>query len=238
MRSALPGNSFRPELINTASQHGYARRSLQNATAILHQMVEQCFTPRRMTRDAYIQYLMMNRPLASIEPALEAARIHRVLPDWDMRQRRFVLASDMDAMGIPFVETRALAISDDIGTLLGWSYVLEGSRLGARFILKGIEATRDRELIGATRFLCHGAGMDLWTTFTAALSRIDNDPLRDRKRFRGGHCGVRPLQGRCGEFSTCSSFPIVSAKWAQSNVVCYKAIILVLPMAVGGDTDV
>jgi heme oxygenase len=31
-------------------------------------------------------------------------------------------------------------------------------------------------LIGATRFLRHGAGLDLWTTFTAALSRIDNDP--------------------------------------------------------------
>jgi heme oxygenase len=177
MRSALQGVSSRPGPINTAPQHGYARRSLQNATAILHQMVEQCFTPRRMTRDAYIQYLMMNRPLASIEPALEAGRVHRVLPDWDMRHRRFFLASDMDAMGIPAGETRVIAISDDIGTLLGWSYVLEGSRLGARFILKGLESTRDQELIGATRFLRHGAGMNLWTTFTVALSRIDNDPL-------------------------------------------------------------
>jgi heme oxygenase len=73
---------------------------------------------------------MMNRPFASIEPALEAASIHRVLPDWDMRRRRFGLASDMDAMGIPTLENRALVISDDVGTLLGWSYVLEGSRLG------------------------------------------------------------------------------------------------------------
>jgi heme oxygenase len=175
-RPALPGNSFRPGLINTAPQHGHARRSLQNATALLHETVERHFTPGSMTRDAYIRYLTMNRPLASIEPALEAARIHRVLPDWNMRQRRFVLASDMDAMGIPFVETRAIAISDDIGTLLGWSYVLEGSRLGARFILRGIELTRDQKLIGATRFLRNGAGMDLWTTFTTALSRIDNDP--------------------------------------------------------------
>jgi heme oxygenase len=36
----------------------------------------------------------------------------------------------MDAMGIPTLENRALVISDDVGTLLGWSYVLEGSRLG------------------------------------------------------------------------------------------------------------
>jgi len=176
MQSALPGAFSRPEPIKIAPQHGHARRSLRNETAILHETVERHFAPGRMTCDAYTRYLMMNQPLASIEPALEAAGIHRVLPDWDIRQRRFALASDMDAMGIATREPRAIAISDDIGTLLGWTYVLEGSRLGARFILKGIEATRDQALIGATRFLRHGAGMDLWTTFTAILSRIDNDP--------------------------------------------------------------
>jgi heme oxygenase (biliverdin-IX-beta and delta-forming) len=129
-----------------------------------------------MTRDAYVRYLMMNRPFASIEPALEAARIHRFLPDWDMRRRRFLLASDMEALGIPQWETATVPISGDIGTLLGWSYVLEGSRLGAQYILKEIEATRAQELIDATRFLRHGAGTAMWTTFTGALSQIDSDP--------------------------------------------------------------
>ena len=100
MRSALPGDSFRPNRIKTAPQHGHARRSLRNETAILHETVERHFAPGRMTRDAYIRYLKMNRPFASIEPALEAAGIHRVLPDWVMRQRRFSLASGMHAMGI------------------------------------------------------------------------------------------------------------------------------------------
>ena len=130
MRSALPENSSRPEPTEQAPQRGHARRSLRKATAILHETVERYFAPGRMTRDAYIRYLMMNRPFASIEPALEAASMHRVLPDWDMRRRRFGLESDMDAMGIPTSETRVIPISDDIGTLLGWSYVLEGSRLG------------------------------------------------------------------------------------------------------------
>jgi heme oxygenase len=160
----------------TAPRDAPARRHLQKETALLHQAVERHFSPGRMTRDAYVRYLQMNRPFASIEPALEAARIDRVLPDWDIRQRRFALASDMHAMGIRAGDTRPIAISDDIGTLLGWSYVLEGSRLGARFILKQIEQTQDQELIGATRFLRPGAGMDLWASFNAALSRIDNDP--------------------------------------------------------------
>jgi heme oxygenase len=176
MGSALPGDSSRPEPFKIAPMHGRARRHLQAATAILHDTVERHFAPGRMTRSAYIQYLTMNRPLASIELALEAAQIRCVLPDWDMRRRRFVLASDLRTMGISTAEARAICISDDLGTLLGWSYVLEGSRLGARVIFKAIASTGDQELIGATRFLRHGVEMALWTTFTAALSRIDNDP--------------------------------------------------------------
>jgi heme oxygenase len=175
MGSTSPGDVVPPELMTTASQEGRARRSLRNETAALHAAVERHFAPWRTTRDAYIRYLLMNQPFASIEPALEAARIHRVLPDWDLRRRRFVLASDMVALGIPTCETRTIAISDDVGTLLGWSYVLEGSRLGARIILKQIESIQSPELNGATRFLRHGTETNLWTRFTAALSRIDND---------------------------------------------------------------
>ena len=175
MGSSSPGDVVPPGLMTTAPQEGHARRSLRNETAALHAAVERHFAPWRTTRDAYIRYLLMNQPFASIEPALEAARIHRVLPDWDLRRRRFVLASDMVALGIPTCETRTIAISDDVGTLLGWSYVLEGSRLGARIILKQIESIQSPELNGATRFLRHGAETNLWTRFTAALSRIDND---------------------------------------------------------------
>lgn len=127
------GRSSLPEPVKSAPPHGHARRTLRNETAVLHDTIELHFAPTSMTRDAYVRYLMMNRPFASIEPALEAARIHRFLPDWDMRRRRFLLASDMEALGIPQWETATVPISGDIGTLLGWSYVLEGSRLGAQY---------------------------------------------------------------------------------------------------------
>jgi heme oxygenase len=170
-----PSDVVPPELMTTAPQEGRARRSLRNETAELHEAVERHFAPGRMTRDWYIRYLLMNQPFTSIEPALEAASIHRVLPDWDMRRRRFALASDMVAMGLPTCETRTIAIADDVGTLLGWSYVLEGSRHGARVILKQIESIQSPELTDATRFLRHGTETNLWTRFTAALSRLDND---------------------------------------------------------------
>jgi heme oxygenase len=175
MRSPSPDDRPPPEPTGNAPRQGRARRTLRAETAVPHETIERYFAPEAVTRGTYIRYLMMNQPFACIEEGLEAARIHRLLPDWDVRRRRFDLASDMRAMGIPPCAARTIPISDDIGTLLGWSYVLEGSRLGARFILRQIEATRSEELIGATRFLRHGGGMALWPTFMGTLSRIDDD---------------------------------------------------------------
>ena len=176
MRSGSKRGASQSAPTEHAPRHERARQILRDETAVLHNMVERHFAPGRMTREAYGRYLTMNRPFAWIEPALEAACIHRVLPDWDVRRRRFVLASDLEAMGLPACETHTIGISNDVGTLLGWSYVLEGSRLGARVILREIESAHAQELSGATRFLRHGEGMALWARFTATLRRIDNDP--------------------------------------------------------------
>jgi heme oxygenase (biliverdin-IX-beta and delta-forming) len=176
MRSALPRNSSRPDPIKTTPQDGHARKYLRDETAVLHEAVEHKFAPGCMTRDGYVQYLMMNRPFAFIEPAPEAARIDRVLPDWDIRRRRFALASDMHKIENPHPGNASnydLRRRRDIARL---GLRSEGNRRGARVILKGIESTRDPDLIGATQFLRHGAGMNLWASYIAALSRIDNDP--------------------------------------------------------------
>jgi heme oxygenase len=68
-------------------------------------------------------------------------------------------------------------IGADTGTLLGWAYVLEGSRLGARLIHQIVEASAGRDLQNATRFIRHGENGNYWKTFTAALSQIDQDDI-------------------------------------------------------------
>lgn len=127
-----------------------------------------------MSRDDYVGHLRKNVPCLWIEPALVAAGIHRLLPDWDARQRGRALELDLTALGLHW-RRGAVTIAGDDGTLLGWAYVLEGSRFGARLILRVVEATPDAGVRGATRFLRHGEGADFWIGFRAALARIDHD---------------------------------------------------------------
>ena len=85
-----------------------------------------------------------------------------MLADWDRRSRRSAILSDLAVIGargqpLPF-EGRLNA-----SQMWGALYVLEGSRLGARFILAKLGRTT------ATRFLEHGEGARLWPTFLEIL---------------------------------------------------------------------
>jgi heme oxygenase len=155
---------------------GQAHLRLRESTAALHHALGAHAVPAFFSRDDHVHYLLTNAPCLFIEPALVAAGIHRVLPDWDARQRGPVLERDLEALRVSW-QPRALTIAGDDGTLLGWSYVLEGSRFGARLILRAVEATSDIDVRAATHFLRHGEGVDFWTGFRTALARIDDDPV-------------------------------------------------------------
>jgi heme oxygenase len=131
----------------------------------------------------------MNWPCTAIELALTEAGIDDLLPDWVARQRRFLLAEDLRQMGEALPPIAPLKIGSDIGTLLGWSYVLEGSRLGARLILESVATSEDRTVRSATGFLRHGENIDLWRSFKTALSRIDDDAVAIGKACTAGIAG-------------------------------------------------
>jgi heme oxygenase len=85
------------------------------------------------------------------------------------------LGADLVETGAPCRAPGGRRIDADTGAILGWAYVLEGSRLGANLILKTVEAAKDPEMLTATRFLRHGRGENFWASFKAALSQIDHD---------------------------------------------------------------
>ncbi len=89
--------------------------------------------------------------------------------------RQEALAGDLKQCGISQPGIDQLAIDSDHGSLLGWSYVLEGSRLGADMILRAIDRP-GRQVTQATRFLRHGDGERLGRSYKVALSAIDSDP--------------------------------------------------------------
>jgi heme oxygenase (biliverdin-IX-beta and delta-forming) len=154
---------------------GHAHLCLRAKTRTLHASLAALLMASNLgSRPAYERYLLTNSPLAWIEPALTHAGIQQLLPDWGRRQRYSALAADLNELGICGGPSYACVIDADYGTLLGWGYVLEGSRLGARLIRPMVEATGDQELVNAIRFLRHGENEEFWT-FTEALAQIDQD---------------------------------------------------------------
>lgn len=161
----------------TVATRSPAHEQLRSSTHHLHERLDSEFDFNTISNaEGYSAFLLANWPCAAIEAALEMAGIQQVLPDWDQRRRGKVLADDLAQFGISPPQTGPLAINSDFGTLLGWSYVLEGSRLGAAMILRTIDRP-GQQVTWATHFLRHGAGEQLWQSYKVALSRIDADPL-------------------------------------------------------------
>ena len=155
---------------------GVARKQLRAETQTAHSALDQLISSSTLvSRPAYLGYLLGNSPCAAIEIELANAGVCRFVPDWQQRQRRDSLWRDLTALGVQQLQHPSCAIDSDIGSIMGWSYVLEGSRLGARLILQSVEKSDDPAVRSATRFLRHGEGKNLWGSFQTALSQIDGD---------------------------------------------------------------
>jgi len=173
----------------TQLTRGQAHAALRSGTRSLHERLERGFDPALATSArGYARLLLVNSPFAAIEPALERAGIDRILPDWSARRRRDALAADLHELGITPPDIETIDIASDAGTLLGWSYVLEGSRLGARMILR---ARDPGQLAHASRFLSHQADGDLWRSYRMALSGIDDDPAAIVKACAGANAAFQ-----------------------------------------------
>ncbi|MBR0994633.1 biliverdin-producing heme oxygenase [Bradyrhizobium japonicum] len=157
------------------SKPASAHEQLRSSTDAMHRLIESQLNLASLRHPrAYRAFLLSNWPVVSIETALERAGIRQVLPDWEARSRRECLVADLRHYGISSPDIFRLDIPPDRGTLLGWSYVLEGSRLGAGVILQELSKSTENARQG-TAFLRHGSREPLWRSFKSSLSAIDED---------------------------------------------------------------
>lgn len=146
------------------------RDRLRAATAESHAALDAVVSSRRLeTPQGYGAFLSASAAaLAPLEVALERAAVTDWLPDWPRRTRRAALVSDLAALGLePPPSRTAFVPSRDFG--VGLLYVLEGSRLGARFLARQARAGLDDPPLA---YLTHGAGEDLWRSFLLWLEAI------------------------------------------------------------------
>jgi len=144
---------------------------LRAATADLHAKVDARFV-RSFEGSAadYAGFLsIMAAGLLPAERALERASIHEIVPDWDERRRATLLLDDLQALGAAPPREADPPLVEGEARQLGIVYVLEGSRLGGKVLLRRALSHPDSRVRAATRYLSHGADRDLWSSFLVRL---------------------------------------------------------------------
>ncbi len=124
----------------------------------------------------YRRFLLCSaKALLPIETALEEAGVEASLPDWPQRTRASALRLDLADLcaSVPASNGRFAPV-DITNEAFQWGalYVLEGSRLGARYLSRQIP-----QHVPA-RYMRHGEGLPLWPSFLERLetSRAAQEP--------------------------------------------------------------
>jgi heme oxygenase len=147
------------------------RDRLRDATAEAHRDLDAQLSAFDLTEfSGYSRFLGASAAaLLPLEAALVEAGVADLFADWPSRSRSAAIASDLASLGrmAPSgIRVSALNRNEVLGTM----YVLEGSRLGAGFLLKTIADASDVRIRETTAYLAHGAGKGLWRSFLSRLA--------------------------------------------------------------------
>ncbi|MCW5691572.1 MAG: biliverdin-producing heme oxygenase [Pseudolabrys sp.] len=163
------------------------RHHLRKATADLHAALDGGFGALDLKkRSDYREFLAAQAAVwEPLEDWLSRHDIGRVLPDWPRRRRASALAADLAALGGAADFHDIVMGTPSVPAMLGVAYVLEGSRLGARYLSRMIAESDDAAVSANTRFLHHGAGLPLWPTFLETLEAHVTDAAGADEAVRG-----------------------------------------------------
>jgi heme oxygenase len=149
---------------------GDLRHRLRSATADTHARLDVALgTFDLQSLTGYRAFLeAIAAALLPLESALGAASVRRMFPDWEQRARCGAILADLTR--VSGVARPLAAPRLDFAGVLGTMYVLEGSRLGAKVLLKTARQSPDPAVSNATAYLRHGSGR-LWPSFLGMLER-------------------------------------------------------------------
>lgn len=132
-----------------------------------------------------------------IDALYDDLQLDAVLPDLKGRRRFELVAQDLRDLGFDLpADDGEPAFSEasevDLPTALGWLYVVEGSNLGAAFLLKEALKLDLSEEFGARHLAGAPEGRGLhWRSFTAALDSIDLTHAEEERVVAGAEAAFR-----------------------------------------------
>jgi heme oxygenase len=158
------------------------RSILRDATAADHARLDAKLGALDLcTVTGYRRFLEINATaLLPLERSLERAGVGVMLSDWGDRARTEAILTDIARLGGRTGRLDAPELTDR-AAMLGTLYVLEGSRLGAAYLLRTVRQCSDPLVSGNIAFLTHGAGRHFWPQYLAVLEshadELDEDHL-------------------------------------------------------------
>lgn len=163
-----------------ASETESRTKRLKAATHAAHETLDRFVMRANPFRDrqSYGRFLRMQHALhRDLDALFFDEAMSRLLPDLQGRRRLDLVEQDLVDLGVAPVASvaplfeRGAALPRPKG--LGWLYVIEGSNLGAAFLLKYAAALGFNEAHGARHLAGAPEGRGLhWKTFTAALDQV------------------------------------------------------------------
>ena len=128
-----------------------ARSMLRSSTATEHERVDAAFGNYLLAdRAHYIAFLKAQaEAFLPVEAAIDDAQPERMLPDWPSRRRAPLLKRDLAALDVTLEPLAEFPVPTSPEALLGAIYVLEGSRLGGKFLERQIADGLPREFMSA-----------------------------------------------------------------------------------------
>ncbi|WP_294331520.1 biliverdin-producing heme oxygenase [uncultured Sphingomonas sp.] len=149
-----------------------AHLRLREATGAAHARVDALFSRFDLARrDDYAGLLAAHaEALLPVEAMLNRSGAESITDDWSQRRRAGVIQVDLDALGIEVPAMDASAELAPAAAMAGMLYVLEGSRLGGRFLARNIPESWPRAYLGSQQ------PPHMWRELLAKLDSILYEP--------------------------------------------------------------
>lgn len=175
------------ELVKAQRQLAPVRWQLKEATEPAHRRLDKEFAALDLARrEHYRAFLTASAAaLLPLETLIEAAGIKKLLGDWPVRSRRHALLNDLAGVAAPVVSLRLPHYEFETASLFGIVYVLEGSRIGARVLLRCVLASNDPIVKENVRYLQHGVSEQLWQSFLMRLESVPDVSHNIRRSVEG-----------------------------------------------------
>ncbi|WP_232318626.1 biliverdin-producing heme oxygenase [Sphingomonas sp. TDK1] len=124
---------------------------MREATGAAHARVDTLFSRFDLARrDDYAALLAAHaEALLPIEALLDQGGAGAVTADWPQRRRGSVIQVDLDALGVVLDSADVEDAVPSDAAMAGMLYVLEGSRLGGRFLARSVPENWPRAYLGS-----------------------------------------------------------------------------------------